>query len=159
MVLTTAMPATATMVKRMSLARVAAEAAQIVHATVAEVHSGRDASGFPATWITFDVARTLKGGRTSRLTIKQFGVAAALPDGTITRLAGLPQYRVGEEVVVFLHANSALGFTSPVGLGQGCYRVRRSSAQALARSELPAAAPEPLDAFLSKIERLAGTAQ
>ena len=36
-----------------------------------------------------------------RLTVKQLGVAEPLADGTAGRIAGLPRYAVGEEVVLF----------------------------------------------------------
>src|SRR2546428_6621847 len=117
----------------MALARVTDVAARIVHGTVLEVRSGRDESGLPATWITLAVARTLKGPHQDRLTIKQLGVATPLPDGTITRIAGMPQYRAGDEVVLFLHGESRRGFTSPVGLGQGVYRVSPTAAGAQVR--------------------------
>jgi hypothetical protein len=35
----------------------------------------------------------------------------------------ITSYRVGDEVVLFLHPDSGEGFTSPVGLGQGRFRV------------------------------------
>ena len=44
-------PAT-TLVRRLPLEQVAAEAARVVHATVIDVHSDRDEWGAPATWIT-----------------------------------------------------------------------------------------------------------
>jgi len=143
------------MVERLSLDQVAREADRIVYATVVEVHSDRDESGFPATWVTFDVARTVKGPDTPTLTIKQYGVATPLADGTITRIAGLSRYAVGDEVVLFLRRNSRLGFTSPVGLGQGSYRVRRAAGRGTVRSDLPGSGPRDLDEFLSEVTRLA----
>jgi hypothetical protein len=148
----------AAMVERMSLEEVAHEAARIVHATVVEVRSGRDESGLPATWITLAVVRTLKGPHTPQLTIKQYGVAEPLPDGTITRVAGLPRYRVGEEVVLFLRADSARGFTSPVGFSQGAYRVSRTDSVPQVRSDLGARGPRSLDEFLAEITGLVNRA-
>jgi hypothetical protein len=146
-------------VQRMSLGEVTHEAARIVHATVTAVHSGRDESGLPATWITLSVIRVLKGPPVAQLTIKQYGVAEPLPDGTITRVAGLPRYRVGEEVVLFLHADSRRGFTSPVGFSQGAYRVRRAGVDARVWRDVGSGAPQPLEDFLSEIGRLAAPAQ
>jgi hypothetical protein len=37
----------------------------------------------------------------------------------VDTVAGMPRFEPGEEVLLFLHAPSALGLTSPVGLGQG----------------------------------------
>jgi hypothetical protein len=113
------------MVKPMTLDEVTAEAQHVVHAVVTDVASGRDEHGVPATWTTFAVVDTVKGPHASTLTIKQYGVSQPLDDGTILRLAGVPTYAVGEEVVLFLRGTSRSGFTSPVGLGQGAYRVKR----------------------------------
>jgi len=44
------------------------------------------------------VSRTLKGEQAARVTVKQFGRA----EGTIGRVPGVPTYRQGEELVVFL---------------------------------------------------------
>ena len=141
------------MVKRLSLVDVTHAAARIVHGIVVEVRSDRDETGLPATWITFAVVRTLKGPPADRLTIKQLGVAAPLADGTITRIAGLPQYRVGEEVVVFLHGVSPRGFTSPVGFGQGAYRVGRGARGVYVRSDAGPGAGRNLEDFLAEVTR------
>jgi hypothetical protein len=146
------------MVERMALDQVAREAARIVHATVTAVRSDRDASGLPATWITLDVARTLKGTASDTLTIKQYGVLQPLADGTIARIGGLPRYAVGEEVVLFLRGNSRLGFTSPVGLGQGVYRVRRVAGRPMVRNDSQGHGSRGLDEFLSEVARVVADA-
>lgn len=115
------------MVTPMTVDEVTAESRQVVHGIVTDVASGRDESGVPSTWTTLAVVEVLKGAPERTLTIKQYGVAAPLEDGTLTRIVGLPTYQVGEEVVLFLRGASRRGFTSPVGLGQGTYRVRRSA--------------------------------
>jgi hypothetical protein len=148
--------APATMVARMALDGVTREAARIVHATVVDVHSGRDESGLPATWVTLDVVRSLKGPSTRRITVKQYGTAAPLADGTVTRVAGLPGYKVGEELVLFLRGESRLGFTSPVGFGQGKYRVARRGRRTRVRRELPDGGSQDLDEFLGQVGALAG---
>jgi hypothetical protein len=121
---------------------------------VVDVASGRDVSGLPATWVTLDVGRPLKGARAGRLTFKQFGSAEPLPDGALAAVAGVPRYRVGEEVVVFLRGDSSRGFTSPVGLGQGVYRVRAERGRRTVRGDL-GAEDEDLDAFLERVRKLA----
>jgi len=138
-------PAT-TLVRRLPLEQVAAEAARVVHATVIDVHSDRDEWGAPAT---------LKGSVARQLTIKQFGTAAPLGDGSLARIPGLPRYTVGEEVVLFLRGDSARGFTSPVGLGQGVYRVVHRGARRAVQSDL-AGKEEDLGTFLARVERLTG---
>jgi len=146
----------ATTVRPLSLATAAAEAARIAHGRVRAVESGRDQAGFPATWVTLDVIDTLKGDTTATLTFKQPGVSHPLPDGAIGRIAGLPTYAVGAEVVLFLHAESAAGFTSPVGLGQGVYWVEHGAAGAKVRRGLGGGEPESLTPFLDKVRKLRG---
>jgi hypothetical protein len=142
-----------TMVKPMALDEVTAEAKRVVHAVVTSVTSGRDELGVPSTWTTFAVAETLKGDAAPTFTIKQFGVAEPLPDGTIARLAGLPTYEVGDEVVVFLRDASRRGFTSPVGLGQGTYRVKRHGQKPAVRSDddPTGKGDQDFDAFVGKV--------
>ncbi len=41
------------------------------------------------------------------------------------RIEGLPVFRKGEEVVLFLYGESRSGLTSPVGFGQGKFVVGR----------------------------------
>ena len=72
--LAVAVPAGATSVVRLPLARVAGGAARIVHATVVDVRAGRDDDGLPATWVTLDVVQTLKGRADGRVVFKQYGV-------------------------------------------------------------------------------------
>jgi hypothetical protein len=156
LVIVWAPPLRATMIEPMGLEQIAHDAARIVQGTVTAVRSGRDDAGLPATWVTLAVAQTLKGAGAADLTFKQYGVATPLADGTITRVAGLPRYQVGEEVVLFLRGTSRRGFTSPVGLAQGVYRVGRAGAHPLARSELaPGQGARDLAAFLAEVARLA----
>jgi len=130
-------------------------AARIVHGTVRSVDPGRDAEGIPATWITLDVGETLKGPVATTLTYKQVGVPEPLPDGTLLRLPGLPRYRVGDEVVVFLHGESRRGFTSPVGLGQGFFRAEDGPKGRAVRAALAAGGAEDLPDFLARVRRRA----
>ena len=78
-----------------------------------------------------------------------------LPDGTVTRVAGVPAYDAGDEIVLFLRTPSRRGFTSPVGLAQGAYRVRRRGARPRVRQELAGPDVRDLDEFLAEVERLA----
>jgi hypothetical protein len=149
-------PARATMMlRRLPLEAIAAGAARIVHGRVIDVVSGRDASGMPASWVTIDVDRPLKGASAGPLTIKQLGAMEPLPDGAVGAVAGLPRWRRGEEVVVFLRGESRRGFTSPVGLGQGVFRVRPVRGRRTVRSDTGEGAEE-LDAFLERVQKLAG---
>ena len=149
-----AIPAAATTrVRSLPLASIVKESGHILVGSVIDVRSGHDPQGAPATWITLEVSRTLHGPATQRFTFKQFGVAEPLADGTLGRVPGMPEYQVGEEVVLFLRRESGRGFTSPVGLAQGVYRVDREHGAPLVRGS---GGPEALDGFLDRVRGLAG---
>jgi hypothetical protein len=112
-----------TLLRSLTLAETTQAADRIVLATVSDVRVGTDGAGLPATWITLDVQRAVKGRHDARTTIKQLGDCDAASANTIQRIPDLPRYSVGEEVIVFLRRDSARGFTSPVGFGDGVFRV------------------------------------
>jgi hypothetical protein len=162
--------AVAMMLRPISLEQLAHLSSTIVHGRVEQIASGRDVRGVPATWITVEVARTVKGRARSRFTFKQFGTSEPLADGTIARLPGLPIYHVGEEMVVFLDGESSAGFTSPLGMGQGVFRVHRQgrttsptvARDLVAPSEADRPAPSgqgdgDLETFLDEVARLAAS--
>ncbi len=106
----------------LDLPELTGQAERIFVGRVLRVESGRDAHGLPAVWTTFAVAQQLKGIGADHVTLKQLG--ASLDTGAeVLPHPALPRYRPGESVVLFVHPASVLGFTSPVGLGQGCFRV------------------------------------
>jgi hypothetical protein len=98
---------------------------------VVAVRSGRDASGLPSTWITFQVSEVIAGQLGEQLTIKQIGVSEPLSDGTVFHFPGVPTYRVGDELAVFLSADSASGFCSPIGLAQGQFSIMHRGGRTL----------------------------
>lgn len=140
----------------LTLEDVADRAGSIVHGTVVEVAPGRDADGLTATWVTVAVAECVKGGVGPRLTFKQLGATEPLGDGSLFRVPGLPRYRAGEEVVLFLHEPSARGFTSPVGLGQGVMRIEARHGERFVRSVRSPATKEALPVFLERVRRRVG---
>lgn len=82
--------------------------------------------GTQAIEATYAVSQWVKGAPgtadlPSQVTVRQVVMGSGDLGGPAFHL--LP----GQESVLFLHAPSALGFTSPVGMGQGVYRVVRSS--------------------------------
>ena len=60
--------------------------------------------------------------------IKQFGLAEPIQlDNGVTRVSrieGMPRYIPGQEYLLFLNQDSRLGFSSPIGLLQGAFRVQ-----------------------------------
>ena len=122
--------APATMTLRLDLPQVVAAADRAFVGRVLSVHSDRDPAGLPSTWVTFAVDQVIKGSAGSTLTMKQFGAATPLSDGSTMRLPGLPTYVPGEEMVIFLSGESAAGFCSPIGLMQGKFPISRRAGQA-----------------------------
>jgi hypothetical protein len=117
-VLCLATTAGALTVRALSLDDLLARAERVVHAQCVAVTPVAARDDLPAVEITLAVTETLKGAPDERLVIRQ--VAG--------RLAGVvPTCRAGDEVVLFLHAPSRAGLTSPVGLGQGYLQVVRTA--------------------------------
>jgi hypothetical protein len=80
------------------------------------------ATGLVVTYTTFEVRDVLKGSVGATHEIKQVG--GALPgDGPQYRVMGVPRFEVGEDYVVFLAGVSTAGFSSPIGLAQGRFKV------------------------------------
>lgn len=132
-----AQPTPAMTILPLDLPALTAQADRIFVGRVTRVASGRDASGLPATWTTFVVSEELKGVAGRELTVKQLGTSLGEAGGaTILPHPALPQYRPGESVVLFIQPESALGFTSPVGLGQGCFRIRSDGGRSVAENDV-----------------------
>ncbi len=94
----------------------------IVHGRVIDVRSDWTGDRFRIeTFVTLEAGAYLKGGPGERVTFR-------VPGGTIGRyrslMVGAPEFRVGDEVVMFLKAD---GPSVPYvfGLSQGVFRVRR----------------------------------
>ena len=78
--------------------------------------------GQMVTYATFVTHRAVKGSAHGKVTIKLLG--DQVEDGSPVRgIEGVPRFREGEEVVLFLYGDSGRGLTSPVGLGQGKFVV------------------------------------
>lgn len=136
LVIAWARPAPATTVLPLDLDQMTAAADRVFLGRVVAVRTGRDAQGLPSTWTTFTVEEAIKGATSATVEIKQLGVDAPLADGTVFRIPSLPSYRVGEELILFLHPDSGAGFTSPVGLGQGRFRVHHRAGGAVAENDV-----------------------
>lgn len=69
--------------------------------------------------VTLEVERALKGPAGRRLVFRTLA-----PSGGGDRIvSGLPGFVPGEEIVLFLYPDSRSGLTSPVGFGQGKFRI------------------------------------
>lgn len=134
-VLLFSIPSAATTVPRLELGELVHSAELIVHGRIVSRSSAWDPSHrFLWTHYVLLVTDALKGHPSRRLTVSEPGGAA---DGVIMKIAGVPEYSDGEEVVVFLHC-TPIGYWRAYGLGQGKYTVSRSAAgQARIHSSLP----------------------
>ena len=121
-VLLGAAPVSATTVIQKSFAEVVQEAEVIAVGTVTAIAAEWDAAhSRPFTLVTFSTLDVLKGAHTEpELTLRLLG--GPHPDGSILQIAGVPQFSLGERLVVFVTGNDHYAVPL-VGLWQGVYRV------------------------------------
>ncbi len=124
---------------RLSLEQVVSAADRAFVGRVVAVRSGRDRAGLPSTWVTFSVMEAIKGVRGSKVTIKQIGAAEPLSDGSVYRIPGVPSYKPGDEMVLFLAGKSPAGFSSPIGLSQGKFPIVHRDGHAFVTATLESA--------------------
>ena len=114
-------PARADQVRLVDLERLTQRAARIFAGRCIESRVEFDAAiGRDVTTATFLVHRAVKGVSEPTVTVRMLGEAVPATRG---RPAATPAFRAGEKVVLFLYAESGLGLASPVGLGQGRFRI------------------------------------
>jgi hypothetical protein len=77
------------------------------------------------TEITFAVTKRYWGDAGREFVLRIPG--GVLPDGRGLVLPGLPSFSEGEELLLFLSAESRLGTRMPVGLAQGRLRIERGA--------------------------------
>ncbi|UCB55589.1 MAG: hypothetical protein JSW45_03420 [Thiotrichales bacterium] len=121
----------ATSVLPISLQRMTGVAAQIFHGKVTANEVKLDpASGRVVTYTRFEIIEVIKGDVAATRTIKQLG--GQLPGSDVRQIIhGVPAFSVGQEYVVFLPKASRSGFSSPVGLSQGKFDVRKSGGESV----------------------------
>jgi hypothetical protein len=119
--LTASLPVHATSVLPMSIQQLSQRAVLIFYGTVISSQTQQENDKRIVTLTTFRVDRLIKGQSGATHTIKQIG--GTLPNGRAMRIHGVPQYRAGEQYVLFLPQPSSLGFSSPLGLYQGNFSV------------------------------------
>lgn len=115
-----ASPATAEVLP-VNLQEMATRGGRIVTGRVAAVQAGFHPryTRVRVTYVTVTVEAALKGVNARQFTFMQFGGA------DMDAIFDLPQFKAGEEVMLFLYPESRVGFTSPVGGAQGKFSVRR----------------------------------
>jgi hypothetical protein len=92
----------------------------IFDGTCLSVDYKTDEQGILATYTTFEVHRPWKGEVPQTITIKTYG---GRQGSLITVVPGLPTFSPGQRVLLFLNPASKIGFTSPVGMGQGSFKI------------------------------------
>jgi len=104
----------------LNLPQIVEDAGKIFVGKCTVVKSGKDPeSQLIVTWITFKVSQGIKGDIEETETIKQVGGSH---EG-VTVSSFTPKFKVGEEVLLFVYPNSAVGLTSAVGLNQGKFLI------------------------------------
>lgn len=113
----------ATTLARMSLGQMSLTAKLIVRAKCVGNSTSWDA-GEIWTFTSFDVEETWRGSAPGRITVRLLGGRS----GNLTSsVSGVPRFRPGEEVVLFLEP-TARGDFSVVSWEQGTFRIRRDAA-------------------------------
>jgi hypothetical protein len=117
-------------VLQLNLEQLTALAEKVFVGKCLSVESRTDSSGRPVQYVTFEVIEMLKGEPAAKVTFKQLGLSSPqekdLSEEGITVqgvFREMPRYEAGEEALIFLSAESRLGFTAPVGLYQGKFRI------------------------------------
>lgn len=118
-------PAHATSVLPLYLDELVDTAAVAFQGTVLDNRTEREAgSKLVVTYTTFAVSDVLKGTVAATHTIKQIGGELA-GEGMSYRIQGVPKFVPGQDYVVFMAGVSEAGFSSPIGLVQGRFSIKR----------------------------------
>jgi hypothetical protein len=117
-----ATPASATIVKAMTVEEMAREATAVVVATVTGTTSAWE-EGRIVTRVTLAVSERLRGA------VGEDALEIAVPGGAVGDLAqqvpGTPQYSAGDEVFVFLWRGPEQRAYTVLGLSMGSFRIQR----------------------------------
>jgi hypothetical protein len=113
----------ASRVRQLNIEQITQKAARIVSGRCVDLRVERDPGlGVTITRVTLEVEQALKGPAASRLEFHMLG------DGRRPATFGVvggSRFAPGDDVVVFLYGESAVGLSSPVGLGQGKFTKSR----------------------------------
>jgi hypothetical protein len=110
---------------RLDIEDLARRAALAIEGRVLATRAFRDERGLVRTEFTLSVHRTFTGEPFGTRTFALPG--GVLADGSGTALSGMPAIDLGEDVLLFLSAESANGLRMPVGLAQGKFRLVRDA--------------------------------
>ncbi len=114
-------PTWATSVTELTFDDLVSQADVITVGTVTEIREHYDeAQKAPLTFVTFSNLTTLKGSPGKSFTLEFLG--GTLSNGLVMTIPGVPQFAVGEKIVVFSTGNRR-DFCPLVGIWQGVMRV------------------------------------
>lgn len=121
-----ALPAAlATQVRSLNLEQMTRDADRIFQGRCVQLQVVLDPTlGQVVTQAVFVPQRSAKGSVRGAVTIRLLGDQRASGEPGMAT-PGLPRFEEGEEVVLFLYKDSSVGLTSPVGFGQGRFKVLR----------------------------------
>ena len=128
-----ALPVFGTTVPKMDFATLVNGADSIVHGKVIAIDTIIETAGNarrPFTRVRIHVDDPMKGDRRSTVFLKFLGGRMDTPRGPVeVSVSGMPQFAVGDNVILFLHDNrDAEGTHYVVGLNQGKYLVINETA-------------------------------
>ena len=116
-----ASPAAATTVLRLSPDQVESLAQRIIEGRCVEVRAATaPGTSLAATESIFVVENVLKGDGLAECVQRDGG---RLIVRQLSGVVGMPRYEVGQRYRLALNGDSAIGLTSPVGMGQGVTRL------------------------------------
>ena len=115
----------ATTVKAMNLDELTQRSDSIVVGKVTAIttKTSQETGSYPETHTTFEVQEVLFGDENAtQITVSTLGGPAG--NGLVTKVPGMPEFRVDEKAVLFLVSDQTKGVSIPTGLSQGVFRVK-----------------------------------
>ncbi len=110
-------------VKTMNLIEMTEKAEKVFHGQCLSRETVDDSTNIPIVEYKFQVKQAIKGVTNGEIVVfRQVDGSQVGKPG----IPGVPQYKVGQELVLFLRKESRRGLTSPVGLGQGTFLVHKN---------------------------------
>lgn len=139
-------PLSATILKQMNLADLAGSANRIFSGTVVEIGKGSmQAGGGTIATVTYRVMvdNALRGDFTEKEGRKVIEITMVTDPGPrkvgdkvgFSALPQMPDIRMGQRYLFFTTAPSAVGLSTTVGLGQGCFRITGDPGEEITTNE------------------------
>ncbi len=118
-------PLWATSVKTVNLLEMVEGADRVFRGHCLGVTTTENVLGFPVAEYTFRVVEGIKGTKAGQTVVFRQVKPAERRVGRpgLPGIVGMPKFQKGQDLVLFLHADSEVGLTSPVGLAQGIFRL------------------------------------